>query len=142
MLHSYNIFDAQDKDRPVKTQLRVQPLIYESNIVEMRLHKLELSDDLFTPWQTPENVSYLQVAQVKEQSTYGHELETKVVNIVLGDEISIENRIRYNLWDLLGDVGGFDGGLMLISTFLTTAYSAISFKTAYLSSVLIDAGID
>ena len=46
----------------------------------------------------------------------------------LAEHIKIEQRVRYNVWDLLGDVGGFYDGLYLIGYFLMAAYSATSFN--------------
>ena len=32
----------------------------------------------------------------------------------LANDIVIEKRTRYSVWDLLGDVGGFNDGLILV----------------------------
>ena len=60
----------------------------------------------------------------------------------LSDDIVIEKRIRYNVWDLLGDVGGFNDGLMLVCQILTGAYTAASFKTKFLASIFYDSNED
>ena len=50
----------------------------------------------------------------------------------------IEKRTRYTIWDMLGDVGGFNDGLILVCQLLTSAYTAVSFKTQFLTSIYID----
>ena len=54
----------------------------------------------------------------------------------------IEKRTRYTIWDLLGDVGGFNDGLVLVLQILTSAYTAVSFKTQFLASVYYDTNSD
>ena len=36
------------------------------------------------------------------------------VSVHLGKNIEIIERTRYNFWDILGDVGGFNDGLYLV----------------------------
>ena len=36
------------------------------------------------------------------------------VTFKLSDDIVIEKRVRYSVWDLLGDVGGFNDGLIFV----------------------------
>ena len=54
------------------------------------------------------------------------------IDFLLSNEIVIENRIRYTIWDLLSDVGGFYDGLILVCELLTGAYAAASFKTSFI----------
>ena len=56
----------------------------------------------------------------------------------LGSNIKIIERIRYNVWDLLGDVGGFNDGLHLVGSFLLSSYAAFSFKQSILQNVKVD----
>lgn len=49
------------------------------------------------------------------------------ISFKLADEIVIEKRSRYTIWDLLGDVGGFNDGLILVCQLLTSFYAAVSF---------------
>ena len=55
-----------------------------------------------------------------------------MINYLLGNEIVIEKRARYNIWDLLRDVGGFNDGLMLVCQLLTGTYAAASFTTSFI----------
>ena len=50
----------------------------------------------------------------------------------LGSNIKIITRTRYNVWDLLGDVGGFNDGLHLVGYFLISTYASFSFKQSIL----------
>ena len=47
--------------------------------------------------------------------------------------LQVESRTRYNMWDLLGDVGGFNDGLLLICSLLMSSYAALAFKADYLN---------
>lgn len=60
----------------------------------------------------------------------------------LGDAIVIESRTRYNIWGLLGDVGGFDSGMILLCKFFTTSYAAASFVTTFLGKTFYDSNDD
>ena len=60
----------------------------------------------------------------------------------LSDNIVIEKRTRYSVWDLLGDVGGFNDGLILLCQLLTSFYTAISFKTKFLAATFFDSDSD
>ena len=44
------------------------------------------------------------------------------------DEMLIQERRRYNLWELLGDVGGFHDGLVLLINLFLAPYAAGMFK--------------
>ena len=60
----------------------------------------------------------------------------------ISDNIVVEKRSRYTVWDLLGDVGGFNDGLVLVCQLLTSFYTAISFKTKFLASTYFDSDSD
>ena len=47
---SYNIFDAQDKDRPIKTRILTETFGNHSNYL-LTLHKLELADNIYSPFK-------------------------------------------------------------------------------------------
>ena len=65
-----------------------------------------------------------------------------ISDLALDNEIVIEQRTRYTIWDLLGDVGGFNDGLIFVCKLLTSTYAAISFKTSFLSQMLYDSNTD
>ncbi len=50
----------------------------------------------------------------------------------------IEARTKYNIWDLLGDVGGFNDGLFLVVSLLMAPISQLSFVTDYLNDQIVD----
>ena len=67
-------------------------------------------DSVTDPFGTPtEVVSFLEVVSSKANHV-GQTLHT----INLDNMILIEQRVRYNFWQLLGDVGGFYDGIGLI----------------------------
>ena len=56
----------------------------------------------------------------------------------LGNRVHTEKRVRYSIWNLISDVGGFSDGIYLILSFFMTSYSAMAFETAYLSRSYYD----
>ena len=62
--------------------------------------------------------------------------------LTLGNEIIIEKRSRYTIWDLLGEVGGFNFGLILVSKLLALIYYSASFNTAFLNTSYHDSNSD
>lgn len=61
MFYSYNIFDSQDAEKPVKTRLHQTYVDSEmvQHYYDMTLHSLELSDNIYNPFKNSETVSYL-----------------------------------------------------------------------------------
>ena len=52
--------------------------------------------------------------------------------------MKIQNRTRYNFWDLLADVGGFNDGLFLLFSIFMSSYSALAYKIDYLNGKVVD----
>ena len=52
--------------------------------------------------------------------------------------VKIQERIRYNFWDLLADVGGFNDGMILLCTLFMSSYSAIAYKIDFLNGRIVD----
>ena len=46
----------------------------------------------------------------------------------LDTDMDVTNRTRYNFWDLLADVGGFNDGLFLIASLIFSSYSAFAYR--------------
>ena len=46
----------------------------------------------------------------------------------------VEARTRYSVWDLLGDVGGFNDGLYLLVSLLIGPLGTFSFSKDYVES--------
>ena len=61
-----------------------------------------------------------------------------MIALKLGHNLKIIERTRYNVWDLLGDVGGFNDGLHLVGYFLISSYASFSFKQSILKNVKVD----
>lgn len=62
------------------------------------------------------------------------------VTVGMDDKINLMTRTRYNVWDLLGDVGGFSGGLFLFCSVFMSTYTAVVFKVDWLRSQVLDNG--
>ena len=62
--------------------------------------------------------------------------------IKLGNIIHIEKRIRYSIWNLISDVGGFSDGVTLVCNIFMAAYSAMAFKTKFLNRSYYDSDKD
>ena len=60
----------------------------------------------------------------------------------LANKIQIEKRIRYSIWNLISEVGGFSDGITLICNIFMTAYSAMAFKTSFLNRSYYDSDMD
>ena len=56
----------------------------------------------------------------------------------LGEYITVTTRTRYNVWDLLSDVGGFNDGLFLVASIVMSSYSAFQYKKDLLSQFKVD----
>lgn len=62
------------------------------------------------------------------------------VTIGMDDLIHLQTRRRYRVWDLLGDVGGFNDGLLLVCQIFMTTYSAVVFKVDWMRYQVFDKG--
>ena len=56
----------------------------------------------------------------------------------LGKNIEIIERTRYNFWDILGDVGGFNDGLYLVFELIFSSFATFSFKQSILKNIKVD----
>ena len=52
--------------------------------------------------------------------------------------MQIESRTRYNIWDLLADVGGFYDGLFLVIGILYAPFGLIAFKADFFNRTPYD----
>ena len=103
---------------------------------------------MFNPFPTSETISYYtnfeeldftadnipDVLDREENKILPTSLFEFSIKIVLGEVYNIEVRQRYNIWDLLGDVGGFHDGLIIVFSLFMGSYSALAFKIDYLKS--------
>lgn len=138
MFHSFNIFDSNEKDRPLKKQFKYEKLDATHGFT-LILHDLSISDDILSPFRSYESHRYLTMENSSETPLGDETVESK---LSLDNNIVIEQRTRYTIWDLLGDVGGFNDGLMFVCQLLTSTYAAISFKTSFLRQIFYDSNLD
>jgi hypothetical protein len=75
-----------------------------------------------------------------------HDFENHVFDfhmvIELSNKIHTEKRVRYSIWNLISDVGGFSDGIILVCNIFMTAYSAMAFKTSFLNKSYYDSDKD
>ena len=113
MFYTHNIFDFEDPDQPIKTRFAKRSIPNKASLLsyDLTLHNLELTDDIFSPFKSSEEISYLTLTEtdINEETGTG-----KVFRFALSNDIVTEKRTRYSIWDLLGDVGGFNDGLILV----------------------------
>ena len=59
------------------------------------------------------------------------------VTFYLDGRLNIEQRTRYNVWALLGDVGGFREGIYLVLELFIGSYSALAFQVSLLTKMTV-----
>ena len=113
MFNSFSTFDPLDPDKPIKKYFTKNTLANESayHQYDLVLHNLELSDNNYSPLQTSEEQSYL---TLNRREITNVKFPFVLYAFTLANDIVIEKRTRYSVWDLLGDVGGFNDGLILV----------------------------
>lgn len=113
------------------------------------MHEVSMQDELISPFPSEENEFYYFTMQGSIDSvnseSFSEEFENElrtgkqelrkavsfVIHVQMANELSTEQRIRYTCWDLLGDVGGFNDGLIFIFQGVMGAYSALLFSIDY-----------
>ena len=56
----------------------------------------------------------------------------------LENTMFLSSRLRYNVWDLLADVGGFHDGMHLVVSIIFGSYSALAFKRELIRKMSFD----
>ena len=66
MFYSYTVFDSEDPDMPIKINLKRLKLDRATHYdFLLILHTLELSDNIYSPFESTEKVSYLTIEELK-----------------------------------------------------------------------------
>ena len=60
------------------------------------------------------------------------------INFGLSGQKTIEKRVRYNLWSLVSDVGGFYFGLRIIGTIMIGSYARLAYEKEFLDGILVE----
>lgn len=142
MFYSHIVFDSADPDKPIKKRMNKVHLEQRTMgyTFELMLHKLEMTDQIYSPFPETQELSYLSLKQTK--IVHNEASGNSYFLLGLSNDVSIEKRAFYTIWDLLGEVGGFNDGLILVGQFLMGVYSAISFQTTFLSHSFYDSTSD
>ena len=106
---------------------------------------MELQDDTFSPFPSSTQKDYLTMpdpdrilAKNLDQSYESWPDFNFSINIELGNRIYTEKRVRYSIWNLISDVGGFSDGIYLVLRIFMTTYSGMAFKTNFLNRSYFD----
>ena len=105
------------------------------------IHEVDFKDNLVDPltsidssyhfFSADSQAAFSLIANQGERLTFS-------IKVVLCGELIVESRSRYNFWDLLGDVGGFYDGLLILATLIMSFGSRSSFLKDYLNGKLVD----
>lgn len=121
---SNNYLDYEEFDEPLKRSAQTFLLgrlnkFSRTATIPLKLHEVTMDDELINPLEgedsnyyqqyyyiSPENQSAfaVDVFPLRDDKSGPFKLQ---VSVLLSGAYAIESRTRYNVWDLLGDVGGF-----------------------------------
>ena len=99
MFYAYNVFDSSNVYDPFQTTQIVWSkkfVIGHKTWIDLTLHKLELSDNIYSPFKISENQSYLSLKETRLEQDEEYEGKREVY-IKLSDDIVIETRTRYTI---------------------------------------------
>ena len=116
--------------------------------VPLSIGSISLGDNLVSPFQSEDaeqDYLFFSKADVAPQSLT---LDDKLIErgyytvfslrIFLKGYLRVQSRVRYNIWDLLGDIGGFNDGLIILASILFSAYASFAFHTDLFNGVPYD----
>ena len=99
------------------------------------MNQLTIADEVFNPFsQQTDSLDFYQVhdSLVSTDSTdYEHVFE-------LDNKMQVSSRVRYSLWQALGDIGGFHDGLFMVVRFLIAPIAATFFHKEILQKDLTE----
>ena len=115
--------------------------------IPLVIHDVEFTDELINPITPAENAySFISIDSFSslknEAGPDGKESYIIEINVYLTGDLHVESRTRYNFWDLLGDVGGFHDGLLLVASLFMGLVARIAFEKEYLNGKLSDGAGD
>ena len=94
-------------------------------------HETVFEDSIIDPFESQTHeINYVQIneAQSKFQDDEQSEILMDYIHyFVLDVDFIEEKRVRYSLWNVLGDVGGFHDGLVLLIRILIAPFAAYNF---------------
>ena len=153
MLFSYNFMDFDAFDEPLKSRFssinlnRVRLLRTVVNI-PLTVGYISLDDNLVSPFES-ENAerNYLffettdpvsETYDIGEAQVEKGKFFSMSMFLYLKGVLNVQARARYNMWDLLGDIGGFYDGLIIVASILFGAYGSFAFHSDLLGGTPYD----
>ena len=132
---SYKQIDMSDLDDPVKTFRSVQRFDFsrtpQGDTVEFKLAKNEFKDDKRRFGFIRKEIEPIEFLTVDSTArTWEQELTYSHVTVSLSDNKYFSERKAYSLFTLLGDVGGFNGAIIILPVFLMSRYNESMYTAA------------
>ena len=151
ILYSHNFVDYAAEQDPFKRSATITRvgILKPSNAYEIDVpliyHEATFDDELIDPIQrddqtygflsTSNDLIKIEIVALDEDNTGLFEFNIK---LKLNGMKRVESRVRYNYWDLLGDVGGFNDGLYLIGSLMLSTYARAAFQQDYLDGIEVE----
>ena len=149
--HAYNFIDLSDKMSAKKEGIQILKVDTLAGVrmtaeIKALVHEVHLDDDIWNPLaHKTSDTRYMSLGDPKYTVESGNEDEeddTRLItlefDIKLSNDLKIEERRRYQFWDLIGDVGGFNDGIYALAGLLFNFYSALAFKADLLRDNYVD----
>ena len=105
------------------------------------IHEVEFNDELINPLPADSNAYQFISAEKSIDVDFrkGTNLRTEIdIKVWLSGELYVQNRTVYNFWDLLGDVGGFHDGLLIVTSLFMGFVAQMAFENAYVHEKMSD----
>ena len=112
---------------------------------ELKLHEAEFNNNLYSPLKRDsDKFSYMSSGRFSTEKNELSSSEKKKellfieISTVMSGMKQIEQRIRYNYWDLLADVGGFNDGCFLLASLFMSFYASLNFRMNYINGTHVE----
>lgn len=149
VIYSHNFIDFEDPDDPLKLSLtnhefgNFQHNIRWRAIMPLEYHQVQLSDDIFDPFglDTQEFPFLTPVKSdqfVYKEHNHNYSKIDWSIELHLNGYTRVQERTKYGVWDLLGDVGGFHDGMFLVAAIIIGPYQALAAKLDFTSGKAAD----
>jgi len=153
-IYSFNFIDFSSQDDSFKKSVtmthigKIKPDKKYEITIPLSLHEVELADAIYDPLGfSSEGFQFISATKESEISTIegkvapnSKDLMTMSIDLNLNGYLRVDSRTRYNVWDLLGDVGGLHDGLVIFFAIFVVPFSTFSFSNDFIEGKLVDGG--